>query len=62
MLNMYCILELKRGITIPQAYMAKWEKKRFGVEILLKTVLDQRASNMTPAQADYLGKQIDALV
>ena len=37
MLNMYCILELMRGITIPQIYMAKRAKKRFGAKILLKT-------------------------
>jgi len=61
MFNMYCILELRRGITIPHAYMAKWAKKRFGAEILVKTLLEQRASNMTPVQADYLGKQKEAL-
>ena len=32
MLNMYCILELKRGITIPQAYMAKWAIKCLGIK------------------------------
>jgi len=37
MLNLYCILELRRGIIIPQAYMAKWVKKRFGAETLIKT-------------------------
>ena len=61
MLKMFCILELRRGTIIPHAYIAKWAKKRFGVEILLKTVLEQKASNMTPVQADYLGKQKEAL-
>jgi len=37
MLNMYCILELSRSITILQAYMAKWAKKCFGAEVLIKT-------------------------
>jgi len=40
MLNMYCILELRRGITIPQIYMAKRAKKHFGAKILLKTGWD----------------------
>jgi hypothetical protein len=34
---MYCILELRRGITIPQIYMAKRAKMRFCAGILLKT-------------------------
>jgi hypothetical protein len=50
-------LNLRRSITIPQAYMAKWTKKHFGVEILLKTVFEQRASNMTPAQAIIWGSR-----
>jgi hypothetical protein len=35
--NMYCILDLRRGITIPQIYMTKRAKMRFCAGILLKT-------------------------
>jgi hypothetical protein len=51
MLNMYCILELRRGITIPQIYMAKRVKKRFGAKILQRI-----AGNLTEVRdMDMIG-------
>ena len=61
MLNMYCILELRRGYHYTANLYVKMGKKVFRRGNLAKTVLEQRVSNMTPAQADYFGKQKEML-
>jgi hypothetical protein len=53
MLNMYCILELRRGITTSQAYLAKWAKKRFGAETLEKIGWNLSEAEYVP---DWLNK------